>query len=269
MAALDPQSQQLLDEAEAALAAQVGGLVAWWDGRQKEDVWRSLHAAEARITSLGPDLAGRLPDVRARVGAHLSGKDDRYRALGKIDAANLGPDDRTKVETALEAAFKLGDDAFSTLRGHRNRLLYTGAMLLVGLLMIGLAASITPERLPLGPGGAPVPGDFWWVALLGSFGAIFAASVTGAKLKLSLAPYAFGVPLFGLKIVLGAAFAVVGVLLLKAGAVAGQKVENQVALIVAAIVFGYSQQVGTKILDTYSKKLVAAAKPSTSDVEPG
>jgi hypothetical protein len=265
----DPQSQQFLAAAEVALAETDNSLPAWWDGRQKETVWRSLHAAEARITSLGSDLGGRLPEVKARVGVHLSGKDDRYKALAKLDAGNLGVDNRTTVETALEAAFKLGDDGFSTLRGHRNRLLYTGAVLLAVLLVIGVAATITPKMLPLGLGDSSGRGDFWVVSLWGLFGAIFAASVSGAKLKLSLAPYAFGVPLFLLKVVLGAAFAVVGVLLLKAGAVAGQKVDNQAALVVAAIALGYSQQLGTKILDSYSKKLVAEAKPSTSDVKPG
>lgn len=33
----------------------------------------------------------------------------------------------------------------------------------------------------------------------------------------------------------------------------------------AAIALGYSQQVGTRILDSDSKKLVAEAKPSTAN----
>ncbi|GHH31784.1 hypothetical protein [Lentzea cavernae] len=265
----DDLSQQFLADAEAALAETDNSVRGWWNGRHKETVWRSLHAAEARITSLGTDLGGRLPDVKARTGQHLSSRDERYKALIGIDPANLGLNDRTAVETALEAALRLGDDGFSTLRGHRNRLLYTATALLVVLLVIGTAATFKPTMLPLGIGQSTGGGDFWWVALWGLFGAIFAASVSGAKLKLSLAPYAFGVPLFGLKVVLGAAFAVVGVLALKAGVVAGQKVENQAALIVAAITLGYSQQLGTKILDTYSKKLVAEAKPSTGDVKSG
>ncbi|MFJ5993357.1 hypothetical protein [Lentzea sp. NPDC092896] len=274
----DSLSGVLLEQAREALDAPPGDKLTkvrtWWNGWHKESVWRALHAAEARITSLGGDLAGRLPDVRARVGAHLPAKDDRYRALGKIGAtsdADVTAPDRVVIETALAAAFKTADDSYSTLRGHRNRLLYTAFVLLALMTVIGVVTSLRAGMLPLcGKGVCPTGGasgsggDFWWVAGWGVFGALVAATVTGMKLKLSLAPYAYGVPLFITKLALGAGIAVIGVLALKAGAIAGAKLDNQVALIMAAIALGYSQQVGTRVLDSYSKKLVAEAKPSTA-----
>lgn len=99
----------------------------------------------------------------------------------------------------------------------------------------------------------------------GVLGAGNAATVTGMKLKPSLAPRAFGILLVITKFLLGAGIDVIGTLALKAGAIAGHKLDNQVALIMAAIAQRYSQHAGTRILDNCSKKLLAEPKPSTAD----
>lgn len=268
---------ELLKLAEKELTGGPAGPRTWWNGWYKEVVWRSLHAAEARITARSGDLGGRLPEIRARVGAHLSGKDERCKALAKIDNAALSGASagqaRVVVETALDAAFKAADDSYSTLRGHRNRLLGTAVALFVLMVAMGIAIGKSPAMLPLCSGNlcptggtTASGGDYWWVVALGLFGALV-ASVPGVKVKLSLAPYAFGAPLFVLKLLVGAGFAVVGVVAMKTGVVGGVVVTNQAVLIVSAIVFGYSQRVGTQILDSYSKKLVAEAKPSTAEAE--
>jgi hypothetical protein len=55
---------------------------------------------------------------------------------------------------------------------------------------------------------------------------------------------------------------VIGVLALGAGLGAGLiGLSNQPAVLVAAVVFGYAQQLGTRLLDNYADKLLDEVRP--------
>jgi hypothetical protein len=65
-----------------------------------------------------------------------------------------------------------------------------------------------------------------------------------------------------IKVVLGASLAVIGVLVLGAGLGEGLiGLRNQAAVLVAAVVFGYTQQLGTRLLDNYADKLLDDVRP--------
>lgn len=99
--------------------------------------------------------------------------------------------------------------------------------------------------------------------LLGAIGAAIAAVQSLLTLRQSAAPYTLSGYLALVKILLGAVFAAVGVLLFLSAGVIGSAISmaNRGTLLAAAVVLGYSQQIGTRVLDTYAKRIMTDARP--------
>lgn len=98
--------------------------------------------------------------------------------------------------------------------------------------------------------------------LLGAIGAAIAAVQSLLTLRQSAAPYTLSGYLALVKILLGAVFAAVGVLFLSADVIGSAiSMANRGTLLAAAVVLGYSQQIGTRVLDTYAKRIMTDARP--------
>jgi hypothetical protein len=75
----------------------------------------------------------------------------------------------------------------------------------------------------------------------------------------TLTPYQVGI-----KIMLGAVLAVIGVLIAGTGLLQGI-VTDRPDLIVLALILGYAQQVGTRFLDSYANAVLGKAQPRAAE----
>jgi hypothetical protein len=243
----------------------------WYSGANIERAWRSLHFAEARVLASCPDLAGRLPAVRARVLEDLEKNDQRVKALQDVKPANIGPDERAAVAEALRAAYSTSDNSHTAVRSLRNRLLLFGLLMLALNLGLGALSSAYPTLLPLcvkdfcATGGAgPAGGDVWLIQLLGALGGAVAVVILLLRTRPSVVAYTLTPYQACIKIMLGAVLAIAGVLIAATGVLQGI-VTTRPALLVLALILGYSQQVGTRFLDSYADTVVGKAQPKAPD----
>jgi hypothetical protein len=250
---------------------------AWWSGWHIERAWRALHEAEVCTAAALPDLAGRLPGLRQRVIGYLPEDDLRRQALESLQPGRpAGAADRAVVVDALRAAFDASDDAHAAARALRNKMIAAAALLFVINTALGVLGLLRPEFLPMCahmPGNdkvlacatgarSPAPLDIWLVQLLGAFGAMIAAVILLVRRRPSLSPYVLIGYQALIKVLLGSALAVVGVLALSAGVAEGLTcITSQAALLLWAALLGYSQQVGTRLLDNYADRVMDQVRP--------
>lgn len=247
----------------------------WYSGADIERAWRNLHLAEAKVMATSPDLAGRLPALRERVLEDLGRTDHRAKALEAIKPDGIGPNERAAVAEALRGAYSVSDNSHTAVRSLRNRLLLFGLLMLALNLGLGVLSSVFPTLLPLcvkdfcATGGAgPAGGDVWLVQLLGALGGAVAVVILLLRTRPSVVAYTLTPYQACIKIMLGAVLAIVGVLIAGTGVLQGI-VTTRPALLVLALILGYSQQVGTRFLDSYADTVVGKAQPKGADVGGG
>jgi hypothetical protein len=249
----------------------------WWSGWYIERAWRALHEAEVATISAERGFLGRLPGLRARVAQYLDDDDPRRQALEALRPGEFTPAvERAIVVDALRAAYDNSDFAHAGSRALRNKLIAASLVLFVINTVLGVVGIVKPGIIPLCvdpkenalptvcPGGtAKATGvDVWLVQVLGSFGAVLAAVVLLLRRRPSLSPYVMIGYQALIKIMLGAALAVVGILALGAGVTSGLiGIPSAAALLLWAVIFGYAQQIGTRLLDKYTDEVLDQARP--------
>lgn len=249
----------------------------WWTGWRVERAWRALHDAEVALTAADPWLVAHLPALRERVAVGLPKHDLRRQALESLVPADPPTAaDRAVVVDAARAAFDASDDAHAAARALRNKL-FVAALVLVGLnTLLGIVGFARPGFLPMcvervdapghvacATGGtAPDVADVWLTQVMGAAGAIIATVVLLVRRRPSLSPYILVGYQALIKVLLGATLAVIGVLVLGAGLGEGLiGLRGQAAVLVAAVVFGNVQQLGTRLLDNYADRLLDRVRP--------
>jgi hypothetical protein len=249
----------------------------WWSGWHIERAWRALHEAEVCTAAGLPDLAGRMPSLRQRVASYLPEDDLRRKALETLQPGRpAGPTDRAVVVDALRAAFDASDDAHAAARALRNKMVAAALLLFVVNTVLGMLGIMRPEFLPMcahmpesssvvacaSGGKGPGPLDVWMVQLLGAFGATVSAVVLLTRRRPSLSPYVLVGYQALIKVLLGSALAVIGVLALSAHVAEGLTcVTSQAALLLWSALLGYSQQLGTRLLDNYADRVMNHVRP--------
>ncbi|GAA2971942.1 hypothetical protein [Actinokineospora diospyrosa] len=247
----------------------------WYSGVNLERAWRAVHLADEVLVASSPDLVGRMPAIRATVSRKLPGKDPRLKALepAVFDGLSAAAQ-REVVLTALRGAHQSSHDAATAVRSLRNRIILFGLLLLAINIAVGWLTAHHERMLPLClvnganticPTGGPNPtsGDVWWLQLMGMLGASIAVVVLLLRTKPSVVPYTLTPYQAIVKVLLGSILAVVGVLVLRAGLL-HDVVTTQASLIAFALVLGYSQQVGTRLLDNFADQVVQRAQPSAT-----
>ncbi|GLZ43579.1 hypothetical protein [Actinokineospora sp. NBRC 105648] len=267
-----PRAVHTAMRAVARAAELRSTLPRWYSGVNIERTWRALHLAESVLIASSPDLAGRIPDVRASVARKLPQKDPRVQALEPaVFDAMAEPAQRALVLTALRAADDASHDAATSVRSLRNRIILFGLLLLGVNILIGWLTARHEDMLPLCIGAAAdvcptgravaSSGDVWWLQLMGVLGASIAVVVLLLRTKPSVVPYTLTPYQAIVKIMLGAIFAVVGVLVLRTGLLQ-DLVSSHASLLLFALILGYSQEVGTRLLDNIADQVVQKAQPA-------
>jgi hypothetical protein len=104
----------------------------------------------------------------------------------------------------------------------------------------------------------PSGGDVLIVALLGLLGGALAASISIRNLKGTSTPYDVPVALAMLKVPLGAFTAILGLVAIQGDFVPGLSVlDSQGQILAYALIFGFAQQVFTRLLDQRAQTLLS------------
>jgi hypothetical protein len=266
-------------------------LVSSSGGAAFERTLGNLDAAEVNLLRLAPPdyLKGQLPGLQAHVNRYLP-KDDprraRVEALARSEQQELCETDRNVLIAAYHAANSQRRRDLVRLRSFRN--LLVGAILTLFALAIAVAiiGELHRQWLPLcflpedkkkfvcpvketgvaDPANAHIdalvnltarPEDVLLVEVVGLVAATLAGALALRGMRGTSTPYGVPVALILLKLPTGALTAVLGLLFMRGGFVPGLSALDSSAQILAwAIVFGYAQQVFTRLIDNQGHDLL-------------
>jgi hypothetical protein len=247
----------------------------------------NIHAAEVDLLRLARDdyLLGQIPTIRAYVGENLEPADTRRTQLDHVsedaDGA-LTEAQRGQVVSAVREANAEARRKVARVRSFRNVLLFTAGFLALFAFAVALLGIIDPTALPMcfTPDGmvvcptqqTPLPDGAdpdtviaatvspWDLALIEGIGAIAAAIAAAAalrKIRGTSTPFSLPIALAVLRLPTGALTAMLGLMLMRGHFVPGLSDLDSPAQILAwAIIFGYAQEVFTRLVDTQAHTIL-------------
>ena len=234
--------------------------------------------AENAAQTGDPDAAG-TGKTAAAVPARAA---DQAAGLIRFTAI-LGQHQQVAAE-AMGEACKAEDLQQGQVRRFRWVLLGTFAGLLLLVVFMGIVASIKPAYLPLClpgvTGGTICPSgghtsnsaDLPLILGMGTVGAALAVATSLAGQKVAAGVrYSLSVAQGLVKVAFGALTAVLGIIIL--GTLTSREIPGilgtQPGLLTVAVVFGYSQQIFTRLIDRQANSLLNAASPASPATGPG
>jgi hypothetical protein len=268
----------------------------WWTrmmsssgGASFERTLGNLDSAEVSLLRLAPAayLQGQLPGLQAHVNRYLPKDDPRRTRVAEVTPSDeLSASDRNAIVAAYHAANSQRRRDLLRLRSFRN--LLAGATVTLLALAVGVAvlAEIHPNWFPvcffpgdqhkfvcpLGETSVPnaaaadvddltlrtaTGADVLLVEILGLIAATLAGALALRRMRGTSTPYGVPVALILLKLPTGSLTALLGLLFMRGGFVPGLTALDSTAQILAwAIVFGYSQQVFTRLIDSQGNDLL-------------
>lgn len=274
---LSPEDERIAEGAERLVrAAQEAAFrenpipsrwAMWWRGTLIEAAYQNLHAAEVLLAALysPAEVRAEIPEAVARAEASLERNDPRRRTAMKL--LSLRPDTdvaplREHLRKVIEVSYAHADELHSRLRSFRNLVLSATAAITFFMLGFVLIVWANPTWVPMcftPPGKQPVcptgtgeatSSDIIIVALLGVLGGTLAAAVSISRLKGTSTPYNVPAALALLKVPFGAMTAIGSIIVIRGGFVPGlSALDSQVQILAYALLFGYGQQLLTRIID--------------------
>lgn len=268
--------EESLRSAEAAIEGThsfFARLVPWWTGSTITAAWEPVHEAERLLlpveskTSVRVRLTWLLTWVRRAMTDGPQRK--RYEGLLEVQLLESGDLDIDSIETVLTAVTEANHERYGNLRGFRNNLVLVTGLLAVLVAVLGFWQLLFPETVSfcagggdegvtcLGGGDDPRAGDVWLVAFLGAIGGLLALAFGLAQTETPPSRYDPRIWQVGLKAAAGSATAIAGVLLIQADLVVAPASSPSEALYLGyAVIFGFSQQLFTRIVDKQADKLI-------------
>lgn len=248
-----------------------------WKGADIERAWVHLHDVQVTIVELtdAKKLGGELPSAYGLAKRVLEPDDPQLTRLSRLvdSTAALDNDGRDVLVNTMRSAHAAKAEQHRQLRSFRNTLFATAAVLAIFAVLLGLVGLFSPASVnlcfsatvcPTGPGG-PHDSDIFVVELLGVFGATIVGALAIRRMHGTATPYAVLLASLLVKVPTGALTAVGGILLLKAGFVAGVGPMSAPAMEAYAVLFGASQQAVTQLLDRQTQTVLnnVSAKDKT------
>lgn len=248
-----------------------------------------------------------MPGVLAFVQEHLLPSDPRRRGVENINrqvaATNqLEPADLESVLDAMGVAREARIREALRIRSFVNIVAWVTIILVMAAVVVAILGLTKEDTLPLcfTPSGGigqkdfevvcPVnmtsdvppaanlnrvvndttsPGDYLVVEIVGLVAAGIAAATSLRRMSGGTVPYNVPVVLAALKLPTGALTAVLGLLLMRGGFIPGLSALDSSAQIIAwAILFGYSQQLFTRLVDSQAQALVSSPNIPDAGVSP-
>ena len=192
----------------------------------------------------------------------------------------LGRDQETAA-LAMAEACKAEDQQQSQVRNFRGVLLGTFLGLFILVVVLGIVGTMHPSYFPLcwkpskgrmicpSGGHQPSSADLPLILALGGVGAALAVALNLAGLKPVGVRYSLSVAQGLLKIAFGALTAMLGIIIVRTQTSVSGFLGSQAGLLTAAVIFGYSQQLFTRLIDRQASSLLSAASPATAPSVPG
>jgi hypothetical protein len=259
----------------------------WWRGTLVEAAYLNLHTARAQIVDLYDEneLRAEIPTALARAQTTLHRDDPRRTAAEQVLQAedlNAGRA-RPLLRRLIGDSYELADREHTQLRSFRNILLLSAVSMFVLVAITVFVVWRNPEWMPLcfpldGGGTAcptstgstgPSSADILMVALLGALGGALTASLSIRNLKGTSTPYDVPVALAMLKVPLGAFTAILALVAIQGGFVPGlSSLDSQEQILAYAVVFGFAQQVLTRLLDRRAQDLMEGLPGGTATQPP-
>ena len=202
---------------------------------------------------------------------------DQNAAPGGIVLTDmLGPDQQVAAQV-MNAAYRAEDLQQLQVRHFRGVLYGASGVLLAVVAVLWIVGAIHPAYFPLcwpvpgshptmicpTGGSEPSEADIPLVLGLGALGAALSVALNLASLKPAGVRFSLTVAQGLNKIVLGAITAVLGIIALRTVTNAPGFLATQPGLLTTAVVFGYSQQLFTRLIDRQANQLMNAASPTS------
>ncbi len=224
------------------------------------------------------ELLASMPGLLMLIREHLAEEDPRRHQVEQIAKRADGIEvyeRETLVDATWAARLQLQREVARA--GSFVHTVYNVSVVLAFLAFVVAAlAAVKPDFVPLcfepgitvcptesAPVGSPEDvasaADYTVVEICGLVAAAVAAAVSLRGIKGTSSPYNVSVALAVLKLPTGALTAVIGLLLMRAGFVPGLSALDSSAQIIGyAIVFGYAQQVATRLVDKQGQTVLEA-----------
>jgi hypothetical protein len=267
----------------------------WWRGTLVETAYRHMHAAEAQIIDLYDEneLRAEIPVAVARAQSAMHREDLRQWTVAELRAS---PREmlRPQLRRITIDSFAALDAQHGQLRNFRNILLLSSVLVSVLVAVTLGVVARWPSVMPLcfpneviatteplttevdglncptaSSAAGPRSGDVLVVALLGLLGGALAASISVRNLKGTTSPYDVPVALAVLKVPLGAFTAILALVAIRADFVPGlSALDSQEQILAYALVFGFAQQLFTRLLDQQAQTLLEHLPSKDAAEEP-
>lgn len=266
----DNPSQPASADHEATKAEPGGRQGEGFSAKEQDDTESPAEESDGTEPSATASTSGAGP------GAAAIGQDASLVTLTGM----LGRDQQVAALVMNEAC-RAEDLQQSQVRHFRNVLIGTFIGLFILVVVLALLGSAHPSYFPVclqsaqkqgtqaatticPTGGSAASGaDLTLVLLLGGVGATLAVALNLAGLKPAGVRYSLSVAQGLLKIAFGAITAMLGIIILSTQATASGILGSQAGLLATAVVFGYSQQLFTKLIDRQASDLLNAASSTT------
>lgn len=248
------------------------GLCAWWSGSAITTAWESVHYAE--IALLGIERNEQVKVVVPRLLRWIERTMDKGRQREFHEAALKKPNpSRVQVRAALTDVTEANGDRYANLRAFRNILIIVTLALAATIIGIAIWHAFNPHFLSLcitstdkkagresmnclGGRSEPHGADVAMVAALGGLGGLLAIAFTFSEREIFPSRYDPKIWQAFLKPVTGAATALVAILLIQSNLLLKPLEQSQAVFIGYAVLFGFSQQLLTQLVDKRAKSLV-------------
>lgn len=250
-----------------------GRLANWWRGTLVEAAYRNMHSARSALFDLytEAELRAEIPMVVARANSTLHRDDPRLATVAELSA--LPPSRlRPRMRRLVGDSYERLDLEHGQLRSFRNIVLMAAAFLLCCVAVtIGFICA-HPSWIPfcfdstadlvscpsrMTEGATPSWPDVLVVTGMGALGGAFAATLSIRNLKGTSTPYDVPVALAVLKVPMGALTAILGLVAIKGGFAPGlSNLDNQGQVLAYALLFGFSQQALSRLLDKRGSDLL-------------
>ncbi|MGI5349932.1 hypothetical protein ACQEU8_17370 [Streptomyces sp. CA-250714] len=249
------------------------------------------------------EIVSMMPGVLASVREALPPDDPRRIAVERIarSPTKITDAERESILDAVSVARHVRIQKTLRVRSFVNIVRWVAGGLAVGMVLVALLGWFFDDTVPLcfspdrasgadeyhvvcPTGSSPnarsqhvdtslaattAPADYFTVEFVGLVAAGIAAAATIRRIGGTAEPYNVPFALALLKLPMGALTAVLGILLMRGGFVPGLTALDSSAQIISwAIIFGYAQQIFTRLVDTQARNVLAAASGSSTPTRP-
>jgi hypothetical protein len=236
----------------------------WWTGSALTRAWELVHLAEAEVVAISStkSQAEMVPRLRSWLQLVLPSAGNLQRYEAEFDSWSGARVDAIELRKAYQAAIAANIEWHSNLRAFRNVLFYVASGLLLLLLVLAACHPVGRSILQLGAPdrsqGSARQLSVPLVELVGAFGGLLSSTFLLAKVEKPPTRYNVLAPQIVLKAIAGAASALVGLMFLQSGlVVTPPQSPSEAVVLTYAVVFGYSQQLITQMIDRQSATLLS------------